>query len=63
MFSKMRTWQRLACLVLALGLIFTMVPASVFADETLIAGTTASSSAPAEEEEPTVEEEPAAIEE
>lgn len=63
MFSKMRTWQRLACLVLALGLIFTMVPASVFADETLIAGTTASSSAPAEEEEPTVEEEPVVEEE
>lgn len=63
MFSKMRTWQRLACLVLALGLIFTMVPASVFADETLIAGTTASSSAPAEEEEPAAEEEPVVEEE
>ena len=63
MFSKMRTWQRLACLVLALGLIFTMVPASVFADETLIAGTTASSSDPAEEEEPAIEEEPAVEEE
>ena len=63
MFSKMRTWQRLACLVLALGLIFTMVPASVFADETLIAGTTASSSAPAEEEESAIEEEPAVVEE
>ncbi|MBM6915532.1 hypothetical protein H6B33_08975, partial [Gemmiger formicilis] len=62
MFSKMRTWQRLACLVLALGLIFTMVPASVFADETLIAGTTASSSAPAEEEPAVEGEEPVADE-
>ena len=61
MFSKTRTWQRFACLILTLGLIFTMVPASVFADETLTAGTTASVSAPSEEE-PAVEgeKEPAA---
>ena len=67
MFSKTRTWQRFACLILTLGLIFTVVPASAFADEIPVAGTAASISTSVEEEsaaegekEPAAEEESAA---